>query len=87
MGDGGSYLALEPEQAERLAIDVSRRAEEAEQLGRQPVMVCGAQLRPAVRRLVRMAAPRLPVLSYAELGPQLRLETIGVVNLASPAAV
>src|SRR5439155_11469688 len=53
MGDGGSFLALEPEQAERLAVEVSRKAEEAEEQGRQPVMVCGAQLRPAVRRLVR----------------------------------
>ena len=38
-------------------------------------------------RIVRTAAPRLPVLSYAELGPQLQLETLGVVNLAQPATV
>jgi flagellar biosynthesis protein FlhA len=84
-GDSGSFLALDPERAERLAIEVARRAEDAEQRGESPVLVCSAQLRPALRRLVRAAAPRLSVLSYAELGPQLRLETVGVVTLADAA--
>ena len=47
-----------------------------------PVLVCAAPLRPALRKLTRTAAPRLPVLSYAELGSQLRLDTRGVVDLA-----
>jgi flagellar biosynthesis protein FlhA len=74
-------LALDPDTAERVALDVAARADEAEQRGEQPVLVCAAQIRPAVRRLVRSTAPRLPVLSYGELGPQLRLETVGVVSL------
>jgi flagellar biosynthesis protein FlhA len=81
-GDSGSFLAIEPMLAERLAVEVANKAEEAEQRGVSPVLVCSAQLRAAVRRLTRTMAPRLPVLSYAELGPQLQLETIGVVNLA-----
>ncbi|MDP9388761.1 MAG: flagellar biosynthesis protein FlhA [Actinomycetota bacterium] len=86
-GEQGVFLALDPEQVERLAIEVAARVQAAEQLGEQPVLLCSAPLRPAIRRLVRAAAPRLPVLSYAELGPQLRVETIGVVNLAQPAHV
>ena len=66
-----------------MALETANQAEEAEQRGVSPVLVCSAQMRPAVRRLVRTMAPRLPVLSYAELGPQLQLETIGVVNLAN----
>jgi flagellar biosynthesis protein FlhA len=81
-GDSGRFLAIEPMLAERLAVEVANKAEEAEQRGVSPVLVCSAQLRAAVRRLTRTMAPRLPVLSYAELGPQLQLETIGVVNLA-----
>jgi flagellar biosynthesis protein FlhA len=86
-GEGGSFLALDAERAERLALQVARRAEEAEQRGEQPVLICAGQLRAALRRLVHAAAPRLPVLSYAELGPQLDLETMGVVSLADPATV
>ncbi|GIU85824.1 MAG: flagellar biosynthesis protein FlhA [Acidimicrobiia bacterium] len=83
----GSYLALEPGVAEALALAIAREAEAAEMKGVEPVFVCAAQLRPAMRRLLRAAAPRLPVLAYTELGSQLELETIGVVNLGQPAAV
>src|SRR4051794_13126460 len=80
-GESGSFLAIDPTTAERLALTTAQRAEEAEQRGESPVLVCSGQLRPALRRLTKTVAPRLPVLSYAELGPQLQLETIGVVNL------
>ena len=59
--------------AERLALEAARVAEQAEQRGDHPVLVCAQPLRPAVRRLVEPAAPRLPVLSYAELGGQLSI--------------
>ena len=80
--EGGSFLALAPDKAEAFTLAVAHRAREAEREGELPVLVCAAPLRVAVRKLVRTAAPRLPVLSYAELGPQLRLETRGVVSLA-----
>jgi flagellar biosynthesis protein FlhA len=85
--DSGSYLALDPSIAEQLALAIAREGENAEMRGVEPVLVCAAQLRPAMRRLLRAAAPRLPVLAYTELGSQLELETIGVVNLGQPAAV
>jgi flagellar biosynthesis protein FlhA len=86
-GDHGSYLALDPQTAEQLALAVAREAEAAEMKGIEPVLVCATQLRPSLRRLLHAAAPRLPVLAYTELGQQLELETIGVVNLGQPAAV
>jgi len=86
-GDNGSFLALEPEQAEALAMQVASVAQAAEQRGDNPVLMCAANLRPAVRRLIRNIAPGLPVLSYSELSPQLRVETIGVVNLGSAVSV
>ncbi len=86
-GDNGTYLAIEPQTAEQLALAVAREAEAAEMKGIEPVLVCATQLRPSLRRLLRAAAPRLPVLAYTELGQQLELETIGVVNLGQPAAV
>ena len=55
--------------------------------GIEPVLVCSTQLRAALRRLLQAAAPRLPVLAYTELGAQLELDTIAVVNLGQPAAV
>jgi flagellar biosynthesis protein FlhA len=86
-GEQGAFLALDPSQIERLAIEVAQRAETAEQLGEQPVLLCSGPVRPALRRLISGAAPRLPVLSYAELSPHLVVETIGVVTLAHTANV
>jgi flagellar biosynthesis protein FlhA len=83
--ESGSFLALAPDKAEAFTLAVAHQAREAEREGEMPVLVCAAPLRPAVRKLVRTAAPRLPVLSYAELGAQLRLNTRGVVSLAHAA--
>jgi len=85
-GDGGSFLALDPSYAERLVLAVAAQAQAAEERGDRPVLVCSPQLRPAIRKLTRTAAPRVPVLSYAELADQLQLDTIGVVTGAHAAA-
>jgi flagellar biosynthesis protein FlhA len=87
VGEGGTFLAIDPQTAEQLSLMVAAQMEQAEQAGHQPVLVCAARIRAPLARIVRTAAPRLPVLSYAELGPQLQLETLGVVNLAQPATV
>jgi flagellar biosynthesis protein FlhA len=86
-GDQGPFLALEPNQIERLALEVAQQAEAAEQRGDNPVLLCSGVLRPAVRRLVQGSAPRVAVLSYSELNPNLIVETIGVVNLGHHAIV
>jgi flagellar biosynthesis protein FlhA len=84
--EAGSYLALDPEVAERLLAEVAAAATAVEQQGRQPVLVCAAPIRPALRRLVRNVNAGLPVLSYLEIGRQLELESMGVVSLV-PATV
>ena len=81
-GEHGSFLALDAEDAEHIVMETNRLAERAEQLGNVPVLACMAQLRPALRRLIKTASPRLPVLAYAELGSQLQLETVGTVTAA-----
>ena len=55
--------------------------------GIEPVLVCSTQLRAALHRLLHAAAPRLPILAYTELGAQLELDTIAVVNLGQPVGV
>jgi flagellar biosynthesis protein FlhA len=85
-GDSGTFLAIDPQLAETVALQVQSTAERAEQRGEQPVLVCAQPLRPAVRKLVKQVAPSLPVLSYGELGSSLRLVTIGVVDVSTAAA-
>jgi flagellar biosynthesis protein FlhA len=85
--EDGSVIAIDPGLAESLVVEVAARAQAAEAGGTSPVLLCTGRLRPALHRLVRAAAPRLPVMSVNELGPYVRPDKIGVVNLAVAATV
>lgn len=87
IGENGSFLSIDPSIAEYIALEVARLANQAEEQGDSPVLVCGAALRPALRKLLNPVVPRLPVLAYTELGSRLEVETIGQVKLGNTAQV
>ena len=77
----GLQLLIDTGRAEAIMEELSRIAENAEQRGVNPVVVCSPQLRMPMRRLLQVAVPRLPVLSYTEIAKcTLRIESVGVVN-------
>ncbi|WP_024286277.1 flagellar biosynthesis protein FlhA [Cellulomonas sp. KRMCY2] len=79
--EGGSQLLLDPARADRILTSLRRTVAEGEASGREAVLVCAPALRPALRRTVVLAIPRLPVLSYSEVtGSGLQIETVGVVS-------
>jgi flagellar biosynthesis protein FlhA len=79
--ENGLQLLIDTSRAEGIVAELNQLAEAAEQRGLNPVVVCSPQLRLALRRLLQMAIPRLPVLSYSEIAQcALRVETVGVVN-------
>jgi flagellar biosynthesis protein FlhA len=79
--DAGLQLLVDPHRVEALISDLSRLLESAEQQGTTPVVVVSPQLRMPLRRLVAVAVPRLPILSYAEIAKcTFRIETVGVVS-------
>ncbi len=84
-GDDGSVLAVGAPLVEGLVREVHDLVQQIEQQGREAVLLCASRLRPALRRLLAAAVPRLGVLSVNELGPQVKVDRIGVVNVASPA--
>jgi flagellar biosynthesis protein FlhA len=49
-------------------------------MGVRPVLVCSSRIRRHLRRLVEQALPQLPVVSYNEIVPGIRVETTGVVR-------
>ncbi len=81
-GEGGSWLALDPMRMEQLVQGIGDAVRTAEASGRRPAIVCSAQLRPAVRRLVATGRPDLAVLAYPELARNLDIEPVGVIGLA-----
>ena len=68
VSEGGGFLALDLDLSQALMNDLTARNRQAEDQNISAVLVCAPQVRPAVRRLVATTLPRLPVLSYGELG-------------------
>jgi len=81
-GDGGTFLAVDPETVDALVRSTTGLLHAAEQRGTSPVLVCSVPLRPSLRRLLKTLIPSLPVLSFAEVGAQLQIETVGTVDVA-----
>ncbi len=80
-GDGGTQLLVDPTRVEVVLHQLRAAVADAEAEGRAVVLVCAPVVRPALRRLVALGLPRLPVLSYAEVtGGGLTVETVGVVR-------
>jgi flagellar biosynthesis protein FlhA len=80
-GEDGATLALEPVLAQRL---LGRLGEWAEKLSAQqlaPALLCGATLRPHLRRLVERYLPGLAVVSPGEIASGVRVKSMGVVTL------
>ncbi|GAA3801577.1 flagellar biosynthesis protein FlhA [Nocardioides panacisoli] len=83
----GAVLALDPDLAQRLLVSIAQLSTAAENQGHRPVLACAPQLRPAVRRFVAPAVPRLPVLSYTELGTARQVRSVGIVGEANEPAL
>jgi flagellar biosynthesis protein FlhA len=79
--ENGAVLSLDPHRAELVVDQLARLTVAAEERGLNPVLAVSPGLRPATRRLVALGVPRLPVLSYSEVGASgLRIETVGTVS-------
>jgi len=79
-GEAGTQLLVDPARTERMLGQLRDAVARGESAGRTVVLVCAPAIRPALRRLVAMALPRLAVLSYTEVtGAGTTIETVGVV--------
>ncbi|GII05680.1 flagellar biosynthesis protein FlhA [Planobispora takensis] len=85
--DQGIQLIIDTARAEAVIGKATQLVEAAEQQGIAPVLVCSPQLRLPLRRMLKFAAPRLPLLSYTEIAEcPFRVETLGVVTDAEALA-
>jgi flagellar biosynthesis protein FlhA len=77
----GASLALEPRLAQRLLARLGHWVERfaAERL--TPVLLCSMPLRPHLRRLLERYLAGLALISPAEVAPNVRIRSLGVVTL------
>ncbi|MCP4747839.1 MAG: flagellar biosynthesis protein FlhA [Desulfobacteraceae bacterium] len=79
--DQGEFLALDPAAAHRLMQDVADNLEKFGPMNLQPIVLCSAQLRRHFKNLADRFIPNLVVLSYDEIDPGVKIQSIAVVEL------
>lgn len=76
-----TFLALDQQVALQLVRGAERAAREPERAESHLAFVVAPQLRPHLRRLFRRTLEDVPVLSYSELDPGMRLQSGGVIRI------
>jgi flagellar biosynthesis protein FlhA len=73
----GSVLAVDPAEAQSLAVRITRALETAVA---QPVLLCTPALRPHLWRLFSRVLPQIGVLSHNEVPPHVRVAPVAVLD-------
>lgn len=79
--ENGAFLALNPATAQRFIQQLNKAAENAVNTDGQPVLLASPMVRPHLAQLVLRFLPSVPVLSQAEVPPDIRLTAIGNVSV------
>ncbi|MGB9618998.1 MAG: flagellar biosynthesis protein FlhA [Armatimonadota bacterium] len=79
--ESGAQLVLAPDVARKILEAVRSQVERMAAFGHVPVVLCSPRTRVHFRRLVERMTPNLWVLSYNEISPEAKLETVGTVSL------
>jgi flagellar biosynthesis protein FlhA len=77
----GSYLAMDPGTAQRVIQAVNNTADSALNTDGRPVLLCSPTVRPHLSQLLSRFIPNLPVISQAEIPPDVKLQALGNVEL------
>jgi len=79
--DQGEYLAIDPQLAQNVMQRLAVKLEKFGPLNLQPVVLCSSHLRLHLKKLVDRFIPNLVVLSYDEIMPNIKIQSLGVVEL------
>ena len=80
-----AYALLDPNTVSRIYASLTRQIATAQNAGLAPIVLCSPAVRLALKRLTERAAPQLVVLSYSEIAPGLRVESIGQISTTEDA--
>jgi flagellar biosynthesis protein FlhA len=77
----GSFLAVDPNVGERILLQIQRHIANFKKMKNKPVILCSPRLRPHFKRFIERSFPDVAVLSYNEIVPQVKVQSIGMVSL------
>jgi type III secretion protein V len=78
---GGAFLALGAERNELLLRQARELHEQGKARGTEPVFACSMDVRRHLKRALDGALPKVPVLSYQEIGDHVRVVAMGAIEL------
>jgi flagellar biosynthesis protein FlhA len=74
-------LAITPEYAQKILASIAEQSEMLASIGQEPVILCSPRVRPEFKNFIEPTFRRIPVISYRELDPSIRIESVGVVKV------
>ncbi len=77
----GSYLALDPDYAQRLLTSLKEETDKLEELGRTPIIITSPIVRMYFKKLTEEQFKNLHVLSYNEIDSDVELQSVGMVTV------
>jgi len=77
----GSFLALDPNVGERVLVQISSQLQNFKRMKLLAVILCSPRLRPHFKRFIERSFPDIAVLSYNEIVPQVKVQSIGMISL------
>jgi flagellar biosynthesis protein FlhA len=80
-----AYALLDPATVAKIYASLTKKIADAQQGGLHPIVLTSPGTRLALKRLTERAAPSLVVLSYSEIAPGLRVESIGQISTTEDA--
>jgi flagellar biosynthesis protein FlhA len=80
---GNAILLMDQPTGAKLIQALSREMERVASIGHNPILLCPARLRLALRRFTDRSLNALTILSYSEVAPQVEVTTLGVVGDAA----
>ncbi len=79
--DHGSFLSLDPSVAQQMMNNLAASLEKISSLNYQPVVMCSAQIRYHVKRLIDRFLPHIAVLSYDEILSKVEIQSLDMLEL------
>lgn len=78
----GAVLALNPQVSQQVLAKLANEVQSATNAGHNPVVLCNPTIRPHVKKLTERNFPALTVLSYNEIAPKIKIQSIGAVAIS-----
>ena len=79
--DRGTNNTMPPVTVQKIVQQVAAKAAELTQAGRSAVILCGPQIRAAMRRMIENTIPQMAVLGFNEIVTEVTVEAVAMVGV------